>query len=248
MTRKEYFKSWYEANKEKYLQKCREYARKRFEENPEFIRAQKREAMRRYRAAHPEYKYIPGKATKAKIRESQRLWRQKNAELVKQQRRDGMRRAYEVNPEKYRTRAKTWRDTNPKRAAEIQKKVRRKRLPLFRAYFQNRLDTDPNFKMAAILRNRLKNALKRGTKTGSAIDLLGCSIENFWTYLESKFETGMTRENHGSVWHVDHIMPCALFDLTKPEHQQRCFHFSNLQPLFAIDNLRKGAKHKEKVL
>ena len=158
-----------------------------------------------------------------------------------------MRQDYAKHPEKYKARAKEWRDKYPERYAAMQKKKRAKRLPLFRAYYQNRLDTDPNFKMAAILRGRLKKVLKRGTKTGSAIDLLGCSIEDFWFHLESKFETGMTRENHGSVWHLDHIIPCALFDLMKPEHQRRCFHFSNLQPLFAIDNLRKGAKHKEAI-
>lgn len=74
------------------------------------------------------------------------------------------------------------------------------------------------------------------------IKLIGCSIEDFWIYLESKFEPGMTRENYGKVWHIDHIMPCAIFDLTKPEHQKRCFHFSNLQPLFAEDNRRKSDK------
>lgn len=72
--------------------------------------------------------------------------------------------------------------------------------------------------------------------------LLGCSVESFWLYLESQFESGMTRENYGTAWEVDHILPCALFDLSKPDHQARCFHFSNLQPLTPLANKEKGAK------
>jgi hypothetical protein len=96
--------------------------------------------------------------------------------------------------------------------------------------------------MSGLLRSRLSMMLRYKWKSGSTLTLLGCSFDDFVIYLESKFEVGMTGENYGTVWHVDHIMPCAIFDLTKPEHQRRCFHFSNLQPLFASDNLRKGAK------
>jgi hypothetical protein len=56
------------------------------------------------------------------------------------------------------------------------------------------------------------------------------------------FEPGMTWENYGRVWHVDHRFPCAAFDMGRAEEQKRCFHYLNLQPLFAEDNLRKGAK------
>ena len=54
----------------------------------------------------------------------------------------------------------------------------------------------------------------------------------------------MTWENHTPTgWHVDHIIPCAAFDLSKPEEQRKCFHYTNLQPLWAIDNIRKGATY-----
>lgn len=101
---------------------------------------------------------------------------------------------------------------------------------------------DPNKRILSRLRIKLCKTVNRSCKSGTAIKLLGCSITDFWMYLESRFEPGMTRENYGEVWHVDHIMPCAIFDLTKPEHQKRCFHFSNLQPLFARDNLIKNDK------
>ena len=71
------------------------------------------------------------------------------------------------------------------------------------------------------------------------------SIDNFKIYIESKFEIGMNWENwgHGAdKWNLDHIVPCAIFDLSKLEHQKRCFHFSNYQPLWQIENFKKKAK------
>ena len=71
--------------------------------------------------------------------------------------------------------------------------------------------------------------------------MLGCSIEFFMEYIEKQFKSGMTWQNYGA-WHVDHVRPCASFDLTDHEQQKICFHYSNLQPLWAVDNLKKGAK------
>ena len=105
--------------------------------------------------------------------------------------------------------------------------------------YLNRRRTDPNFKILTILRGRIKDVLKGHSKSDSTINILGCTIEELWIYLESKFTEGMTRQNHGK-WHVDHIIPCASFDLTKPEQQVKCFHYTNLQPLWALDNLKKG--------
>lgn len=110
-----------------------------------------------------------------------------------------------------------------------------------REYCKKRRDTDLNFKLRKTLQSRIRMALKKGSKASSTTQLLGCSIESFKLYLESKFESGMSWENYSfSGWHIDHIMPCAIFDLSKPEHQKRCFHFSNMQPMWAADNLRKG--------
>jgi hypothetical protein len=73
------------------------------------------------------------------------------------------------------------------------------------------------------------------------MDLLGCTIEQLWIHLEKTFKPGMTRENYGK-WHVDHIIPCASFDLTIPEQQTKCFHYTNLQALWASENIIKSDK------
>lgn len=111
-----------------------------------------------------------------------------------------------------------------------------------RADQQRRLRTNINARLANNLRNRLVAALRGIRKSESALKLLGCSLDDFRIYMESKFEPGMTWANYGNVWEIDHIMPCAIFDLTKPGHQKRCCHFSNLQPLWVTENRIKHAK------
>lgn len=106
-----------------------------------------------------------------------------------------------------------------------------------------RMKTDPNYKLRRQMRSRLNMAMKIGQKGGSAIKDLGCSIQELRVYLESKFEPGMTWENHGkSGWHIDHIRPLSSFDLSNPEEVKLACHYTNLQPLWAKDNYSKGYK------
>jgi len=105
---------------------------------------------------------------------------------------------------------------------------------------------DPTYKLSTNIRNRVYCLIiKRssGIKSKSTLELLGCTIDEVRLHLESQFQEGMTWDNHGvHGWHIDHIRPCASFDLTDPEQQKQCFHYTNLQPLWAIDNIRKGCK------
>lgn len=114
---------------------------------------------------------------------------------------------------------------------------------------KKRYANDPLYRIRTQLRNRFRKMLKnRGIRKrapGLSLKLLGCSLDSFKIYLQSKFEPGMTWENYGKgkgKWTIDHIIPCALFDLTKPEHQAICFHFSNLQPMWGTDNFKKSTK------
>lgn len=111
-------------------------------------------------------------------------------------------------------------------------------------YERERKKRDPAFKLVKTMRSRLVGALtrKNAKKNCRTMDLIGASPSFVMGYLEAKFTEGMTWENHGE-WHIDHIKPCCSFDLTKEEEQRKCFHYSNLQPLWAEENLKKGGKY-----
>ena len=99
------------------------------------------------------------------------------------------------------------------------------------------------YKLGQILRNKLWRSLKdqKVDKDGSALELIGCSKTELINYLESQFSEGMTWENWSlNGWHIDHIRPISSFDLSDPAQVKECFHYTNLQPLWAIDNLKKS--------
>lgn len=89
------------------------------------------------------------------------------------------------------------------------------------------------------LRTRIGKIIKNNQKSGSAVKDLGCSIEDFKKYLQSKFQDGMTWENYGE-WHIDHIKPLSLFNLTDKQQFLQACNYINLQPLWAEENLRKS--------
>jgi hypothetical protein len=114
---------------------------------------------------------------------------------------------------------------------------------------------DTTFRIKANLRTRLGEAIKNKQKSGSAVRDLGCSIEYFNHYIAGKFIPGMTWENYGKVWHLDHIIPLSSFNLENREEFLKACHYTNLQPLwattaiarsngdmFSIGNLEKGDK------
>ena len=94
-----------------------------------------------------------------------------------------------------------------------------------------------------LLRNRIRSALNGAGKSASTAALIGCSFADLRKHLEAQFEPGMSWENHApDGWHIDHILPCASFDLSDPLQQKQCFHFSNLRPMWAFKNRAKGKK------
>lgn len=100
-------------------------------------------------------------------------------------------------------------------------------------------------KLADNLRSRVKQALRvwKKEKRGSSVRDLGCTMEEFIAYIETKFEAGMSWDNYGrDTWHLDHVRPLVSFNLEDPEQFKQAMHYTNLQPLWAEENLRKGSK------
>jgi len=99
---------------------------------------------------------------------------------------------------------------------------------------------DPKRALRARLRGRVSSAIRNGKKA-STMELTGCNLDELKEYLGDRFLEGMSWENYGE-WHIDHIRPCASFDLTSEEEQKMCFHFTNLQPMWAKENIQKSDK------
>ena len=116
-------------------------------------------------------------------------------------------------------------------------------------YHNERYKTDPSFAIAKNMRSRLRNVIIRSntTKIETTVNLIGCSFGELKEHLENRFLKGMTFKNYGKVWEIDHIKPCASFDLTKKSEQRKCFHYSNLQPLFATTDIAIQHGHMNEI-
>jgi hypothetical protein len=170
-------------------------------------------------------------ANKEKIKQYKKQYRLDNKERIKQYRLDN------------KERIKQYRLDNKEKIKQYNKQYNLDNREKRRKYQNERTKRDPNFKLIRIIRTRILNVLKGRYKSKSTIELLGGSVEEVWNHLESKFKAGMTKENHG-LWHMDHHRPCASFDLADPKQQAKCFHYTNLKPMWATDNLKKGAKYE----
>ncbi len=145
---------------------------------------------------------------------------------------------------------------NQERLLEIRSENYDKERPVKQAYFQKnkdkivakrkeRLKSNLNTRLSSALRSRLNHALRRAktNKAGSAVKDLGCTIDEFKLYIESQFVEGMNWENYGLYgWHIDHKNPLSYFDLSNLDEFKKACHYTNLQPLWATDNLKKGNK------
>ena len=147
---------------------------------------------------------------------------------TKEKRKKYDKKYYLKNRRKRNIHSKNWRKQN-------KEKMKRE----IRKYMKKRRRNDPEFKLLGNLRNRLNHVLKGKVKSLSTMMLIGCEIDYLMYHIQNQFAEGMNWDNYGA-WHIDHIKPCALFDLSKPEEQSKCFNYTNLQPLWAIDNLQKS--------
>jgi hypothetical protein len=167
------------------------------------------------------------KKNKKKVLKASKKWAKENPE----KRKIISNRWVKNNPEKHRFNTKRWYKKNIKHVSK--RNV---------AYNIKKYKTDPSFRLKACLRGRIISVLKGRIKSKPTLKLLNApNIEFVWKHLEKSFKPGMTKENHG-LWHIDHIKPCSSFDLSKPEEQAKCFHYTNLQALWAYENLSKYNK------
>lgn len=139
------------------------------------------------------------------------------------------------------------RRARAKRREILTAEQRAERMRVYRnEYKKQRAKRDVGYRILRVLRHRFRMALGRSKKSGKTLVILGCSLKQLREQLESQWQPGMSWGNYGLYgWHIDHIRPCASFDLSIPEEQAKCFHHTNLQPLWAKDNIIKGARYRK---
>ena len=143
------------------------------------------------------------------------------------------------NKDKIQLKNKLFRELN----RDYNKTYRKNNKDKIKSYIKKKLITDIQYRLRKILRTRLSHALKDNLKTGSAVRDLGCTVQELKEYLEKQFELGMSWDNYGNKkgqWSIDHIKPLSSFDLTDRVQLLEAVNFKNLQPMWHIDNIRKG--------
>jgi len=149
----------------------------------------------------------------------------------------------EIHKEKIRKEQKIYRIKNKEKLKKQMRKyyyINKRKINIkTNQWAINKRKNDINFKLTCYLRRRIWVALKGICKSSTTVNLIGCSINELKLYLEKKFKLGMSWSNYGK-WHIDHIRPCISFNLSKSSEQKKCFNYTNLQPLWALDNLRKN--------
>lgn len=236
---KEKSKKYHQVNKDLINKKAREYNIL----NKEKISVRNKT----YRERTKEHKSIIDKLyrekNKEKLIKKKKEYCLKNKDIL-----SAKSKAYRNRPdvkERKRITDKLYREKNSdkiKATKEKRKDITREKA---RIRSNQKSKTDISYRILKNLRSRIRFALKKGEikKADTTENLLGCTVPEFKTHFTSLFTKDMSWDYFmaGKI-HIDHIIPCAKFDLTNEEQQRICFHYTNLQPLWSTDNLKKGAK------
>lgn len=189
----------------------------------------------------------------SKIKAQQAEWRLKNRQQLL-----ARKIAYRnLRRDHYNKLAEAWRKSHPEERKEYQRKYyllhqaeqikaaaswTKENRSKVNSREKNRKRNDPSYRIRCVLGSRLSELIRRagGKKCDKAMTLTGCSWNCLKEYLQKRFRGEMQWNNYGRVWEIDHRFPCVSFDLTIPEEQKRCFHYTNLQPLLCSENRRKS--------
>lgn len=213
-------KLYYNKNKEIISENYKKY----YEENKEILI----ERVKKY-----------NKENKLKVSERKKTYYQKNKENVIKIN----KQYYQDNKEKIKKLKKIYSENN-KESIKQYRIINKEKLKNYnKEYYLKRTNTDLFFKFKSNVRSLIRNSFKRGKnqfrKNTKTENILGCTIEEFRNYISLQFKTGMSFENHGE-WHLDHIIPIS--SAKTQEEVIKLNHYTNFQPLWAEDNLRKSDK------
>jgi hypothetical protein len=221
-------------DKKAYMKEYNKKYRKKWRENPDNL---KKKAIqdKLYREANKE-----------RINAQRKEYREVNRELILERK----KKYYDENKErilkKHRERGyhKRYRRLHPiEHIRDYYKATKTERDKRSYAKSIKKYLSKPSNRIAHAFRCSINKYIKTKNPRDTTKGFLGCTFQEFKAHLESQFTEGMTWDNMGrGGWHIDHIIPCAFFDLTKPSHQKVCFNWQNLQPLWAEENRSKSDK------
>jgi len=215
----------------------------------------KREYKKKYRLEHKdeisEYNkkwriknYTPHPRVR-KTEEEKTLYRKKYRSENPQKIRDSDKKWYLKNKDKVSKWGKEYRLKNKDKIFKQRKEYREKNKDKRNLYLKKQYNSNIQFKLRIILRGRLNKALKNNQKIGCAIRDLGCTISELKFHVEGQFQQGMSWDNWKfDGWHLDHRIPLAFYDLTDRKQFLKAFHYTNLQPLWASENMSKNGRRK----
>ena len=168
---------------------------------------------------------------------------QKNKEYLKQRTRERYQNKTEEEKEIVKQYNKQYNLDNKEKICQRRKEYRHLNKHKINERRNERYHSDLQYKLSMNLRRRIQKAIKNNQKSGSAVDDLGCTIPELIQYIEQQFTEGMTWDNWShDGWHLDHVKPLSSFDLTDRKQFLRASHYTNLQPLWSSDNMKKRDK------
>jgi len=183
------------------------------------------------------------KMTKAELKKSRAvIWhnyylKNKDTLLVKNK----LRR--KNNPEYYKKYEKERYAKDPEFYKERHRVYSKKNRDKVNKYIKEKYSNNLEFKMSCILRARLLIALKGKQKSDKTLNLIGCTIPQLKVHIEKQFKKGMNWDNWAyKGWHIDHVKPISKFNLLEKDEILKACHYTNLQPMWSLDNHKKGAK------
>lgn len=245
-------REWYKKNKERKAEYDKSYREKNKERRAEYNKAYKEKNREKLKQQNKEY-YSRSKVKEARKKYSDK-YREENGEIIKQKKKE----YYEDNKERILEKERRYREENRKKIRQRAKElytpekaakrkaykqkpdVKERQREWYRQWRKEKYHNDVQYKLTQRLRGRLYGAIKNDYKSGSAIDDLGCTIEELKVYLESQFKEGMTWDNWtNDGWHIDHKKQLSTFDLSDREQFLEACHYTNLQPLWWWENLEK---------
>lgn len=240
-TEKEYMDDYRKKNKEKINEQSAEWRKN----NREKIR--KQEKIRNEKNPRTRTKLNPEKIVIPESKTCKDCGENKLAENFHKNhaRTDGLQNCCKNCQKKYNQENKNQYNQSRRKNYQTNPEVKKK---AYKAR-NEKIKNNPSFKIRVRLSDRIGAAIRNcnpnSQKIHQTITLTGCSIDFLRKYLESLWTEGMSWDNYGlDGWHIDHIIPCCAFDLTTEENQRKCFHYTNLQPLWWYDNLAKSSKDK----